>query len=182
MMWQIRSLKSVFNYMPRIALLMAVIVAFTQSGCSGLGAGVAAPIVEQRLAAQKALSVDALTIKATEQGDLAATLDLAQRYASGNGVEQNGETALRLYRVVTASSNGYTVIAQTRIGRLYLQAVPPLKQDYIEAYLWFDRVIRDHGKYVTVDDEPVLRYHNFARLNMTDAERAALENRLLKGR
>ncbi len=166
--------------MPRMALLIAVIVASTLYGCSGFGTGMAAPIVEQRLAAQKTFSVDTLTVKATEQGDLAATLELAQRYTSGDGVEQNGETALRLYRVVTEPYNDYTVIAQTRIGRLYLEGVPPLKQDYIEAFLWFDRVINDHGKYVTVDNEPVLRYHNFTRLNMTDAERAELASRLQK--
>ena len=166
--------------MPRIVFLIARFLPCILIGCSSFdyAGNVVAPVIEQRLAAQKTLAVDVLTEKATQQGDPAATLELARRYALGDGVEQNGDVALRLYRVVTEVNDSYAVIAQTRIGRLYLEDVPPLKQDLIEAFLWFDRVINDHGKYVTVDNEPVLRYHNFARLNMTDAERVELGKRL----
>jgi len=169
--------------MLRIVFLGAVIFSIPLSACSHFNQQ-AAVISQQQLIAYKALSIDRLTVKVTEQGDLAATVELARRYASGDGVEQNGDTALRLYQVAIKSDVGdnvsseFTVVAQTRIGRLYLDGVPPIKQDFIEAFLWFDRVINRHGKYVSVDNEAVLRYHNFARLNMTDAERVELQRRL----
>jgi len=54
----------------------------------------------------------------------------------------------------------------------------PIKQDMVEAYIWFDRIISDYGKQVVVEGEAMLRYHNFARLNLTDAERLTLKDRL----
>ncbi|MBL4852424.1 MAG: sel1 repeat family protein [Gammaproteobacteria bacterium] len=167
--------------MLRILFLIAFNISL--SACSNFSQPGAA-ITEQQLAGHETLSIDTLTVKVTEQGDLTATMELARRYALGDGVEQNGETALRLYQVVIKSDydynvlSGYTAIAQTRIGRLYLDGVSPIKQDFIEAFLWFDRVINRHGQHVSVDNEAVLRYHNFARLNMTDAERVELKRRL----
>ncbi|PCH63701.1 MAG: hypothetical protein COC09_05115 [Gammaproteobacteria bacterium] len=135
-----------------------------------------APIIEKQLTAQKTLNINDLSTKA-KQGDYASTLELARRYAEGDGINQNGETALNLYQAVAKTRSDYAIIAQTRIGRLYLEGATPIKQNIIEAYLWFDLVITNHGKDAQVDNERVLRYHNFARLNMTDAERVELQNR-----
>ena len=59
-----------------------------------------------------------------------------------------------------------------------MEGVPPLKQDFVEAYMWFDQVISENGKDAVVDKERVLRLHNFTRINMSDAERVKLAKRL----
>lgn len=138
---------------------------------------VVAKSAEKKLLRQKALSVEELSQKAVK-GHYPATLELARRYAKGDGVEQNGKTALQLYQAVANTQNAYSIIAQSRIGRLYLEGVAPIKQNMVEAYIWFDRILSDHGKQVVVEGEAVLRYHNFARLNLTDVERVTLKARL----
>jgi len=172
--------------------LFVGVVSLSLHACSNLGDIVFAPIedkqgiennhavakaAEKNLAIQKVKSVEELSNKAV-QGDYASTLELGRRYAMGNGVEQNGQTALRLYQAVANTQSDYSVIAQSRIGRLYLEGVMPIKQDMVEAYIWFDRIISDYGKQVVVEGEAMLRYHNFARLNLTDAERLTLKDRL----
>ena len=113
-----------------------------------------------------------------EQGESLAVLELARRYADGDQVRQDALVALDLYGIFAESDSDLANIAQTRIGKLYMEGVPPLKQDFVEAYIWFDKVITGQGREVIVDRERVLRLHNFARLNMSDAERVELQQRL----
>lgn len=173
-----------------IYFLLIGIVSLSFQACSSLGDIVSAPIedkqannhvvtktAEKRLSIQKEQNIEDLSDKAV-QGDYASTLELGRRYADGDGVEQNGKTALQLYQAVAKTQSDYSVIAQSRIGRLYLEGVMPVKQDMVEAYIWFDRIIVNHGKQVVVEGEAMLRYHNFARLNLTDAERLTLKERL----
>lgn len=162
--------------MPGVVFLFAALAFIILTACSD-NLFQQAPLTAQPVVASRTLSLEDVSHRAA-QGDEAAVLELARRYAEGEQVAQDGMVALRLYQALVDAGGDHITLAQMRIGRLYIDGVPPLKQDLVEAYLWFDRIIRDHGKFVTVDNEPVLRYHNFARLNMTDAERVALARRL----
>lgn len=179
MRWRNLWPRSVFNravLAPLFARSSAVWLAVALTACTATGLNTA-PVSDAQLAAGRSLSLEQLTQR-VEQRDANATLELARRYHQGEGVAQNGETALALYRTVATTETPQSLIAETRIGLIYMEGVVPVKRDLVEAYLQFDRIIARHGKYVRVDEVPVLKYHNFSRINMTDAERAALEQRL----
>ena len=160
----------------RRASLLLVLFLYLCSACATSDFS-AAPVVENRDATLEALAIDEL-VRCAESGEEIAVLELARRYADGNGTQQDALVALELYKVIAESASDKAVVAQTRIGRLYMEGVSPIKQDFVEAYIWFDRVITDRGRDVVVDKERVLRLHNFSRLNMTDAERIELIKRL----
>ena len=159
--------------MRRLSLLFFLLLC---SACAS-GGFASAPIAESQALGLEHTPIDELTQRA-EAGQELAILELARRYTSGQETQQDALIALDLYRIIAESNSDLAAVAQTRIGKLYMEGVPPLKQDFVEAYMWFDQVISENGKDAVVDKERVLRLHNFTRINMSDAERVKLAKRL----
>jgi uncharacterized protein len=75
-------------------------------------------------------------LKLAERGDKSGAYEIASRYESGLGVEQNDFEALRWYR---KASELHHAIADDRIGVFYENGRGGVKQDYSEAIKWYKK-------------------------------------------